>query len=144
MDFEDAIIYDKSSFCNIFCFTLRQKQSIINTFCVKDSFKPFSIKLLMIIFTFYCYFVINGLLYNDEYVSNKLESEEDKTLFDYFSDSIQRIIYTSIFGGLISFVIGTVFNIERKIQNVINEKKDKKILLKGEIIKIYKYNKIIP
>ena len=42
-----------------------------------------------------------------------------------------------------SFVIGMVFNIERKIENEINKKNDNKILLRGEIIKIYKCNNII-
>ena len=140
MDFEDAIIYDKRKFCNMFWYTLKQKQSIINTFCVKNSFKPFSIKLLLLIFIFSCYFVINGFFYNDEYVSNKLKSNEDKSVDDYFNDSIQRIIYTSLIGGLISFVIGMVFDVERKIQNEINKNKDNKILLRGEIIKIYKCN----
>ena len=140
LDFEDAIIYDKRNICNMFWYTLKQKQSIINTFCVKNSFKPFSIKLLVIIFTFSCYFVINGFLYNDEYVSTKLKSDEDKTVFDYLNDSIQRIIYTSLIGGLISFVIGMVFDVERKIQNEINKNKDNKILLRGEIFKIYLCN----
>ena len=44
------------------------KQTIINTFCVKDQLKPFSIKLLVLIFTFTCYFVINGFLSNEEYL----------------------------------------------------------------------------
>ena len=104
--FYEAILYDKRTLIQIFVQTLRQKQSLINTFCKEDPFKPFSIKLLALIFSFSCYFVINGFLYNEEYISNKLKSDDDnKTIFDYFSDSIGRIAYASLIGGLSFFLI---------------------------------------
>ena len=143
LDYEEAIIYDKRNYCKIFWYTLKEKQTIINTFFVKDSLKPFSIKLLVIIFSFSCYFVINGFLYNEEYVSIKLKSEGSKTFYEYLSDSIERILYTSIVGGVISFIIGILFNTGKKIDNVIIKNKNNKILLKGEIAKIYRCNNII-
>ena len=94
------------------------------------------------IFSFTCYFVINGFLYNEEYVSNKLTSEGNKGFYEYISDSIERILYTSIVGGLISFIIGILFNTEKKIEKVIDKNKNNKILLKGEIAKIYRCNNI--
>ena len=142
LDYEEAIIYDKRTFSQIFWYTLKQKQTIINTFCSKDPLKPFSIKLSVMIFSFTCYFVINGFLYNEEYVSNKLTSEGNKGFYEYISDSIERILYTSIVGGLISFIIGILFNTEKKIEKVIDKNKNNKILLKGEIAKIYRCNNI--
>ena len=142
LDYEEAIIYDKRNFCKIFWCTLKEKQTLINTFFVKDALKPFSIRLLFLIFSFSCYFVINGFLYNEEYVSTKLKSEGTKTFYEYISDSIERILYTSIVGGIISFIIGILFNTEKKIDNMINKNKNNKILLKGEIAKIYRCNNI--
>ena len=52
LDYEEAIIYDKRNYCQIFWCTLKEKQTLINTFFVKDPLKPFSIKLLVIIFSF--------------------------------------------------------------------------------------------
>ena len=69
LDFDEVIIYDKRSLCKIFIDILKKKQTLINTFCVNDSFKPFSIKLLVLIFSISCYFVINGFLYNEDYIS---------------------------------------------------------------------------
>ena len=142
LDYDDAIIYDKRNYCKIFWYTLKEKQTLVNTFFVKDTLKPFSIKLLFLIFTFSCYFVINGFLYNEEYVSKKLKSEKSKTFVEYLSDSIERILYTSIVGGVISFTIGILFNTGKKIDNVINKNKNNKILLNGEIAKIYRCNNI--
>ena len=142
LDFEEAIIYDKRNFCQIFWSTLKEKQTIINTFCTKEPVKPFSSKLLVMIFSFTCYFVINGFLYNEEYVSKKL-TQESKTLYEFITDSIGRILYSSIVGGLISFIIEILFNTEKKIENLQKKYKDNKILLKGEIAKLFRCSNII-
>ena len=143
LDYEEAIIYDKRSFFKIFCYSLKKKQIIVNTFCSKDPLQPFSIKLLIMNFNFICYFVINGFLYNEEYVSSKLKNEENKSIYEYLGDSIERILSTSIVGGLISFIIGILFNTEKKIDDAIEKYNDNIIILKGEISKIYKYNNIL-
>ena len=143
LDFEEAIIYDKRSFLQIFCSNLKEKQIIVNTFCSKDPLKPFSIKLLVMNFSFSCYFIINGLLYNEEYISSKLISEESRSFSEYLNDSIERILFTSIVGGLISFIIGILFNTEKKIDDAIEKYNDNIIILKGEISKIYKCNNIL-
>ena len=142
LDYDEAVIYDKRHFCQMLWYTLKEKQTLINTFFAQNNLKPFSMKLLVLIFSFSCYFVINGFLYNEEYVSAKLSSEGNKTFYEYISDSIERILYTSIVGGIISFIIGIVFNTEKKIDNVLNKYSGNKILLKGEIAKIYRISTI--
>ena len=141
LDYEEAIIYDKRKFCKIIWMILKERQEIINTFFVKDPLKPLPIKLLVLIFSLSCYFVINGFLYNEEYVSKKLKQEGSKTLYEYINDSIDRILYTSIVGGIITFIIGILFNSEKKINKAMNKYKDNKIVLRGQISKIYRCNK---
>lgn len=141
LDYEEAIIYDKRHYCRIFWYKLKEKQILVNAFFSKDPLKPLSIKLLVIIFSFSCYFVINGFLYNEEYVSTKLKSEGNKSFLEYISDSIERILYTSIVGGVISFIIGILFNTDKKINSVINKNKNQ-LFLKGQIAKIYRCNTI--
>ena len=142
LDYEEAIIYDKRGFWKILRFILKERHTLINTFCSKSDLKPFPTKLLVLIFSLSCYFVINGFLYNEEYVSQKLESKV-KSFYGYLSDSIERILYTSIVGGVISFIIGILFNTEKKIEGAMNKYNENKILLKGEIAKIYRTSKII-
>ena len=77
LDYDEAVIYDKRHFCQMLWYTLKEKQTLINTFFAQNNLKPFSMKLLVLIFSFSCYFVINGFLYNEEYVSTKLESSEN-------------------------------------------------------------------
>ena len=143
LDYEEAVIYDKRNFFQMLWFSLKEKNTLINTFFSSSSLKPFPMKLLVLIFSFSCYFVINGFLYNEEYVSTKLESKDSKTFYEYLSDSIERILYTSIVGGIISFIIGILFNTEKKIDEVTNKYNGNKIMLKGEIAKIFRISKII-
>ena len=74
LDYEEAIIYDKRSFCKMLWFLLKERHTLINTFCSQSHLKPFPTKLLVFIFNLSCYCVINGLFFNEEYVSKKLES----------------------------------------------------------------------
>ena len=142
LEFEEAVIYDKREFCRIFWFALKQKHLIFNTFFNIELFKPLSIKLSILLFSFSCYFVINGLLYNEEYVSSRLENEVN-TFIDFINDSIERIIYTSIVGGLITWIIGIVFNTEKKIEKTIDKRKKDLIILRGEMSEINKRFNII-
>ena len=142
LDFEKAIIHDKRNCCLIFWHTLRQKQMIINTFCSKDKLKPFSIKLLVLIFIFSCYFVINGFFFNEQYIS-KLFNSKRTNFLDVLMDSIESLIYTTIFGGLISFIIGFVFGTDKKIDSVMEANNKNKILLRGQLSKVYKLNNLI-
>ncbi len=48
-------------------------------------------------------------------ISTKLTSDESKSFSEYLSDSIERILFTSVVGGLISFIIGIFFVTEKKI-----------------------------
>ena len=138
LEFQEAIIYDKRKFCRIFWFALKQKHILFYTFCNKDSYKPFAIRLSIVLFSFLFYFIINGFLYNETYISTKLTTKE-KTLSDYFKDSIERMVYTSIVGGLISSIISILFNTEGKIQKAMEKRKNKNIaLVKKQISEIYK------
>ncbi len=126
----------------MFWYNLRQRQIIINTFFEKDQLKPISIKLLVMVFSFTCYFVINGFLYNEDYITQVYNREGSITFIDYLQDSIERIIFSSLVGGFISFLIGIVFSTDKKIEKVIEREKKNKIVLKGKISKIYKCNNI--
>ena len=142
--FENAIIYDKRNFCQIFWYNLKSRQTIINTFCVREPLKLFSMKLLILSFSFSCYFAINGFAFNDEYIGQKLiDDGGEKGLLDYISDYFTRIIYTSVVGSLIDFMKELIFSTAEKLETIIERNKNNKVLLKGEIYKTFKYNKIV-
>ncbi len=65
MEYDDAVFYDKRTFCKMLCEYLREKQIITNTFIAKDPLKPRSIKIIIFILNFILYFVINGLFFSE-------------------------------------------------------------------------------
>ena len=141
LDFDEAIIYDRRGFWELTWMEIKDRQLIINTFFVKERLKPFSIKLIVFIFSLTFYFVINGLLYDTNYVSKKLKRKSKSTYF-FFVDSIKRIIYSSLVGVLVNVLVGLLFRSDKNLRKAQNKYKDNPILLNGEIVKIYKNMKI--
>ena len=141
MDFDEALIYDHRGFWQLCWMEIKERQLIINTFFVKERLKPFSIKLIVFIFSITCYFVINGFLYDTKYVSKKLKRAH-KSVYFFFVDSIKRIIYSSIVGALVNVIVGLLFRSDKTLRKAQNKYKDNKILLNGEVVKIFKNMKI--
>jgi len=140
LDYDEALIYDKRTFCQLFCNELKERQIIANTFCVKDKLKPFSIKLIVFIFNIACYFVINGFLFSEEYVM-KILRRKSKSFYYFLVDSTKRIVYTSVIGILINIIVGILFRADKSIRKVQKKYRDNSIILNGEIVKIYKSTK---
>ena len=141
LDFDEALIYDHRGFWYMCWIEMKERQLIINTFFVKEKLKPFSIKLIVFIFSITFYFVINGFLYDTKYVSKKLR-RTSKSIYFFFVDSIKRIIYSSLVGALVNIVVGLLFRSDKNLRKAQNKYKENRILLNGEVVKIYKNMKI--
>ena len=141
LDFDEALIYDHRGFWQLVWIEMKERQLIINTFFVKEKLKPFCIKLIVFIFSITFYFVINGFLYDKKYVSKKLR-RTSKSVYFFFVDSIKRIIYSSLVGALVNIVVGLLFRSDKNLRKAQNKYKENRILLNGEVVKIYKNMKI--
>ena len=142
LDYDEALIYDKRSFCKLFHNQLLERQLIANTFCVKNNLKPLSIKSIVLIFNIACYFVINGFLFNEEYVM-KILRRKTKGFYYFIVDSTTRIVYSSIIGAVVNLIVGLLFRADKQIRKVQSKYQDNKVILHGEIVKIYKSTKIL-
>ena len=140
LDYDEALIYDKRTFCQLFCKQLKERQLIANTFCVTDKLKPFSIKVILLIFNLSCYLVVNGFLFNEEYVM-KILRRKSKNFYYFLVDSVTRIVYSSIIGVVINIIVGLLFRADKQLRKVQSKYEGNKILLHGEIVKIYKSTK---
>ena len=140
LDYDEALIYDKRTFCDLFCNELKERQLIANTFWVKDKLKPFSIKLIVFIFNIACYLVINGFLFSEEYVM-KILRRTSKSFYYFIVDSTKRIVYSSVIGIIINIIVGILFRADKSIRKVQSKYPDNPVILHGEIVKIYKSTK---
>ena len=137
LDYDECLVYDKRTFCQLFCKQLLNRQLIANTFCVIERLKPFSIKLIVLIFNIACYLVVNGFLFNEDYVM-KILRRTSKGFYYFLVDSTTRIVYSSIIGGIINIIVGLLFRADKALRKVQAKYKDNPIILHGEIVKIYK------
>ena len=138
LEFEDALKMDNRKLCNHFCDNVKEKQIIANTFLVKDNLRPKSIKIMLFDLNIILYFVINGLFFSEDYISEIYHLKEKETFFSYFPRSIQRLIYTTIVSLVINVIVECFMINESKIKGIFIREKENQVILKHEIILLMK------
>ena len=141
MDFDDLIIKDKRHFCEYFLEKIIENQIIINTFFCKEPFKPKSIKILLFVLQIDLYFLINGLFYDENYVSDIFHLEKD-TFSDIMNRFSGNLVYAAMVGIIISYILEFLFIEESRLKKIFKKQKENIPILKYEINKIVKDIKI--
>ena len=77
MDYDDAIRRDKRTFCKYYSDKIQSEQIILNTFFKTEILRPMPVKIMLLVLQIDLYFFINGLFYNEEYVTKIFELEKD-------------------------------------------------------------------
>ena len=137
MDYDDAIRRDKRTFCSYYFDKIQTEQMILNTFCNKEYLKPMSIKIILLALQVELYFFINGLFYNEEYVTKKFELEKD-TIGNQTWRFLDNLFYAFLVGVIINYVIEFFFIKEKKIRVTLKREKDNLLILKYEMVQIIK------
>ena len=138
MDYDDAIVKDERKFFEFFYETLKEKQIMANTFFASDPLKTRAIKIILFILDIILYFFVNGLFFNEEYVSEVYNLKEEEEFFSFFPRSINRFIYTTVVSIIVGFIADCFFIEEKKIKGIFLREKDNAINLKTEIILLIK------
>ena len=133
MDYDDALKYDEREFCEYFAELLKEKQIIMDTFFNKENVRPMSIKIILLLLNIDLYFVINGLFFNEEYISQLFHSDEEETFFSFLPRSIGRFFYSLLVGFIIKIIIECIFIEEKKIKRIFEREKDDPLCVKYEI-----------
>ena len=108
MDYFDAIKRDERKFCKIFSENLMNNQMIINIFCINEPLKPRPIKLFLLILQIDLYLFVNGLFFNEEYISKIYHTKKEtfSTVLERFSENL---LYATLVGVIISYIIEFFF-----------------------------------
>ena len=139
MEFDDAIKKDDRSFCQYFSDNLKEKQIIANTFIVSDPIKKRAIKFILFTFNLILYIVINGLFFNEVYISKLYKiKEEDENFFSFLPRSIDRLIYASLVSIIVGYFIDCFFIEEKKVIGIFKREKGDKDMIKQRIIELIK------
>ena len=137
LEYDDVIEEDKRTFCQFYWEKIKNNQMIINSFFITEYIKPKSIKIVVFILTIDLYFLINGLFFNDSYISELFNSTEEETFFSFIPRSINRFAYSTLVGHIIKYIIQCFFIEEIKIKKILL-KKEKYIIIRYEIFQLIK------
>ena len=137
MDYDEAIRKDHRKFCESYTEKLKNDQIIINTFWSDEPIRPKSIKIIFLVLQVNLYFFINGLFYDEEYISKIYHLEKD-TFFTMAERFFDNLIYAALAGIVINYIIEFFFIEELKIKKILKMEKDNILILKYEVIKILK------
>ena len=138
MDFDDSIKNDKRSFCQFFVDKLKRNQIMLNTFYAEDPIKPRYIKILLFILDICLYLFINGLFFNENYISEILNLKGDDNFLKFIERFTSKFVYITLVGIIIDYIIDFCFVDENKIKGIFRREKDNLVILKYEISRIIK------
>jgi len=138
MDYDDAIKKDKRKFTTYLYDKMKSSQIILNTFYYNEPLRPKSIKIILFILDIDLYFLVNGLFFNEEYISEVYHLEKEDTFFSFIPRAYDRFLYATVVGGVVNYVIDCFFIEEKKIKGIFKREKDNSLFLKYETIKIIK------
>ena len=133
LEYDDAIKLDKRELGTYFTEKLMEKQTIMDTFYNKENLRPMSIKIILLLLNIDLYFVVNALFFNEEYLSELYNSEEEETFFSFFPRSISRFFYATLVGYIVGIIIDCIFVEENKIRRTFLREQDDPIQLRYEI-----------
>ena len=144
MDYDQAIKEDKRKFCKFFFEKIKTEQILLNTFFKNEVLKPTPVKIILLILNFDLYLIINGLFFNESYISDLLNSSSDANkLLSFINRIIDRIAIITLTGVIINYIVEFFFVEEKKIKRILRIEKDNVVVLKYEIVQIIKnsYNR---
>ena len=65
LEYEEALKYDKRTYCEYYCSLLRTKHLLFFSFCSFNDYNSTTIKICLFLFSFVLFYTINALFYND-------------------------------------------------------------------------------
>ena len=119
----ESVQKDKRKISELFIDSVKENYIIINLFVVKDNIKPKSIKIITLLLTITLYFVINGLFYNENYITELYLSNDKEHFFDFLNGSVSRLISVPIIVSVINYFIDFCFIDEDYIKEILIENK---------------------
>jgi hypothetical protein len=138
MDYQDAIRNDKRKFCKYFVEKLKTNQTILRTFYSVDHLTPRSLRILLFTLDIELNLFINGLFFNENYISQMFLVSEDESIFSFIDRFMDRFFYLTLVNVILNYIIECFFIEEKKIIKTLKREKDNPIILKYEITQIIK------
>ena len=134
LEFEDALKTDKRGFCEYFCDRFKEEQIIMDTFFNREALKPMTIKIIILLLNIDLYFVINGLFYSEDYISDLFyKPKNEEGFMDFFPRSLSRFFYCTLVGVIIGIIVDFVSFDEKKVKRLFKRETKNTLQIRYEI-----------
>ena len=128
MEYDEAILIDKRTFCQYYRSLLLKKHIILFSFFSKNDYNLIYIKINLFLLSFSLFFTLNVLFFTDKTMHKIYESKGIYNLIIQLPKIFYSSIITSVFNLIIRLIALSDGNIIR-LKNVVSRKKKNKKLL---------------
>ena len=101
LEYKDAILIDKRTFCQYYCSLLFKKHIILFSFCSKNDYNLIYVKITLFLLSFSLFFSINVLFFTDKTMHKIYET---KGIYNLIIQ-LPKIIYSSIITSVFNLII---------------------------------------
>ena len=129
--YKEALRKDKRSFCKYYFNILIEKQIILSTFLNNSIFYPFSLRIVLLLFTLSSFFFINALLFTEDYITNRYNTKESLGFVYMLKNELSRTMYSSIIGMFIGKFLNMLTSSEIEFVKLTRSNKNKSTYLQS-------------
>ena len=123
-EFEEALKYDKRSFCTIYYIFLISKQIIMHTFLYKSPIEPFPVRLSLLKFIFGCDLALNAFFYSDDKIAERYRSSKSTFAFA-LTNNFTVIILAILIGYIFLIFFANLNNSTNEIRKLFRTEENK-------------------
>ena len=138
MFFSEAIEKDKRTICDYFIVKVKENQMIVNAFCLNEKLIPITIKIIFITINIICCFFVNGMLYNEQYISKVFNSDEDENFLSCLPRSVEKIIITTVLSIIFKYLLEYFYTDDKLVRSIYLHRKNDQDMIKMEILNLIK------
>ena len=124
-DYDEALLYDKRSFCRIYYISLLSKNSILSTFILNIPLELKPIKYCLFIFMYSCDLALNTLFYFSENISDKYNCKGNNIIWFNIMNNLTISLASSIISFIIIFFLQFLTNSKDSYEEIFREHEDK-------------------
>ena len=81
----------------------------------------------------FLYFIVNGLFYNEDYISEVYNLKEKESFFSFLPRSLYRILYSTFVSLILNIIVDCFILNENKLKGIFRREKENEITLKSEV-----------
>ena len=131
LTYENALKYDKRTYCQYYKALLRKKQLLLFAFFPLNDYNLLSVKISLFLLSFSLYFTINALFYTDDTMHNIYMENGEYNL----SYQIPHLLYSTLISSLINLILRFLSLTEQNFLSLKKERNLNEAIKKGNSVK---------